>query len=468
MIAFLHTTHPPVVCDGPRLAADGVADVEEALGVPLLLEAQQGLVVAPEEGLLEAGLPEVGLVHVGAAGGGQGLDLLHEDVGHEVLVGEHVGPGGREVPDGGQGGVDEGGAPGGRDRVGPLVAEAADVGADADEGGALGGEAAREGAEAGDVGARDEAAAVLGDADLDVADGQGAEVPVVVAAVAVGLGVGDGVLNGEAVEAGDEGREQGADLVGRLAKGGQGRDLEEGGGEVVDDHGAPVDHGGELLVEGVDGLEKGRAVVVGGHDDEGGAADPGVGVGLDGHGGDDAPVAGPAAGQGPEQVGVLRLGGGQEGSVGRDDVPLEDVVGAEAEAGREGAVAAALGVAAGDADGRALAADDGEAGGVGGLHDVEALGAGADPDGLAAVGGRVPVDDLGVVHVVRPDGEGAGAGGAAEVVVAGVADDEADVVLAGEGDGGPDVLRGPGVDGVDDVVAQQTGAGLRLEGVAAL
>lgn len=77
---------------------------------------------------------------------------------------------------------------------------------------------------------------------------------------------------------------------------------------------------------------------------------------------------------------------------------------------------AALRVAARDADRRALAADDGEPGGVRGGVRLAALDAGAEGNGRAGVvRGAGVVGDADGLEVVRPQGEGAGAGGLAEV-----------------------------------------------------
>lgn len=463
-----NTAHSSIVSNAPRLTANSVANVEESFRVPLLLQAQKRLVVASEELGLEVGLLEVGLVHVRATSGGKSFNLLHDDVGHEVLVGDHLLPGCGEVPDGGQGSVDEGVTPGGGDGVGLLGAELANVGSDADEGGALLGNAAGEGADVGDVVAGNEAAAVLSNADLDVTDGQRAEVLVVVVVVALVLGVGGGVVHLEGVKAGDEGGEQGLDLSSGLVVRVEGGDLEETGGEVVYDHGAAIDHTGKLLVESIDGVEEGSVVIVGGHHDKGGTTKLGISVSLDGHGGDNTPVTGATTGESPVEISILGLGSSQESTVGYNNLPLQDVIRAETERGGQSAVATTLCVTSSNANSRALAANNSKASVVGSLHNVEALGTGTDLHGLAGVGGGVPVNNLGAGQMMSPDGEGSGSGGATKVVMAGVTNDEANIILSGEGDGGRDVLRGLGVDGVDDVVTQSTGTRLRLEGIAAL
>ncbi len=128
----------------------------------------------------------------------------------------------------------------------------------------------------------------------------------------------------------------------------------------------------------------------------------------------------------------------------------------------------ALGVPSGETDGRAFAADHDEALVPRGSDDLEPLDAGADLDGGAIVVLVVPGEEVDVLQVVRPDGQGAGTGGASEVVMAGVPDDEADVVLGCKLDGSNDISRLGNVHGVADVVAQGARLGLGSERIAAL
>ena len=71
---------------------------------------------------------------------------------------------------------------------------------------------------------------------------------------------------------------------------------------------------------------------------------------------------------------------------------------------------AALGVAAREADGGALAAGHGEAAGLGGGVGFEALDSGGHFDGGAGVGGAFVVWERDGFEVVGPDCEGVGAG----------------------------------------------------------
>lgn len=73
-----------------------------------------------------------------------------------------------------------------------------------------------------------------------------------------------------------------------------------------------------------------------------------------------------------------------------------------------------------------------------------------------------------VGQMVSPDSEGSSTGGFAEVVVAGVADDEADVVGACEGEGCVYGGRGGDADGVGDVGAEDAAGGGGEEGITGL
>jgi hypothetical protein len=96
---------------------------------------------------------------------------------------------------------------------------------------------------------------------------------------------------------------------------------------------------------------------------------------------------------------------------GRDDFPLDDVVGAAAVHGRPPTVAAALREAAGGAGGGAVGADDAVAEAVGGAEGVDGEDAGAQFESRAGVCGTAVVQDrFDGVHVVRPDPDGPFAG----------------------------------------------------------
>ncbi|TKW50163.1 hypothetical protein CTA1_1091 [Colletotrichum tanaceti] len=419
-MSYSSPAHPPIGRDVPRLAAHALEHVKQRLGIPLVLDGQQPGVVVAEEGGLPVGLPEVGLVHVRGAAGRHGLDERHELLRHAPLGGLHVGPRRRVVPVGDELELHDRPAPRRVDRVlgraGRLLVPADAAG----EEDAVGGEVPDDplvpvvvGLE---HGAGDQAAAELVAGHLEVALGQGAHVGGVVVAVRE-LAVGDGQGDADVGQGVDEGAEDDvADVGGRGVPDGQGTEDEELGVVQEDGEGAVVRHGGQQLVELGDGGGEPVGRGGGGEQLEGGAADEGVGgvVGTDGDAGDDAKGAAAAAAEGPVQVRVPGGRGDDGAAVGGDDLEGEGLVGAEAEPGGEGAVASALDEAAGQADGGALARDDGEALGVRGLEDLVAEHAGADVHGRARVVLVGPGGEVDGLEVVGPDGQGTGAGRAAE------------------------------------------------------
>ncbi len=101
-------------------------------------------------------------------------------------------------------------------------------------------------------------------------------------------------------------------------------------------------------------------------------------------------------------------GGSAEHAVGRDDLPLQHVVGREPVHAAQCRVPAPLGVAAADADGRTAAAHDAVPVGVGGGEGLLDHHAGADFDGRAAVlGAVVGRNDLRRLEVERPEHQAA-------------------------------------------------------------
>ncbi|KAJ0167854.1 hypothetical protein CTA2_12604 [Colletotrichum tanaceti] len=483
-------THPAVGGDIPRIAADRLERVKDALGIPLLFDGQQPVVVAAEELLLPVEDVEVGLVDVVAGARRGGLDGRDDVLGHGLLVGDHLGPvlggvaPGRRVlhVDGGvapvrvHGVVDAGGGrgvegdAGGEDAV--LVGAVADG---RDVGGA--------GGVVGQHVARDEAGAEVVGLDLDVAVGQGAHPLVVVVAVAGVAGGARRVGDGEVGEDVEEGLEDGLCLVGRLVVRRQRVDGEDVAAVEEDDHGALVCHAGKEGVESVEHLPPLLLRGVGRCRLQADAANAGVGVGADGDGGDDAKGPRAAAAEGPEEVRVLGARGGDDLSVCGDDLELESLVGGHAEVGSEGRVAATLYVTAGGADSGALAADDDEAGRFAGLGDLVAEDAGAHFQGGAVPEVVGPVYHGDVLKLVGPGGEGSRAGRSAEMtgtewvsmcalwrsmrggdgrgkeemvglLVTRVPDEETDVVVSSKVDGLNDILGGCHLDGVVDVVAK--------------
>lgn len=471
----LNLAQPSIRSLGPALAVHRLGGIEEALGIILVLDRLQRLVVAPKELLLEVLLPRVALVHVRAAARRHRLDRRHDCVGHELAALGHEPPLRRvKRPLGRQRNVHESLAPRRKNRVGAVGAELGHVGAHADPRDALLRDALGRGVQLGgrdraleDL-ARDEAAAVLRDADLDGAVGERAKVLVIVVVVVGRLRVRGGMGDVEGVELGDKGGDDLADLGLGLSVGRERRDHEEGGGEVVDNHRAGADHARERGVEGVDA---GPELVLrdrGGEEGEGHAANLLVRECLGRQADNDTIVAATAARERPVQVRVTRTRRREEAPVGRDDFVLERVVGRQAEARAESRMSATLGVTASEANRRALARHHHLALGLGRREDLEALHTGADLDGGAGVEGVGEGLEVDALEVVGPDGQGSGTGRATKVVVAGVANDKANVVLLGKGNRLLDVVAGLGLDGVADVVAQHAGLGGGREGVTAL
>ncbi len=125
-----------------------------------------------------------------------------------------------------------------------------------------------------------------------------------------------------------------------------------------------------------------------------------------GHGEDNAIGATATAGDGPVEVRVLGRRRDEMSPVNGDDLPLECVVGAETVLAGQHGMAATLGVASSDADGRAGAANNLVAGSVRGGVSLEAFNASAEFDGRSLVVRSVVVGDvLGRLQVVRPQRE---------------------------------------------------------------
>ena len=100
---------------------------------------------------------------------------------------------------------------------------------------------------------------------------------------------------------------------------------------------------------------------------------------LEQEAGHDAEIAAAAA-QGPQQVGILLLAGGDEAAVGQHDIGLEQIVDGQAVFARQIAVAAAQ-RQAGNAGGRDDARRNGQPEGMGSVVDVALRATGADPGG---------------------------------------------------------------------------------------
>lgn len=402
----------------PVLATGTLGDVEDMVGIILLLDlAELGVVIA-EEFLLPVLLTEAALVLVGARARGHGLELGNVVVGNAQLVGDHLGPRGSLVPGGtelhGHGGV----TPGLEDSVGGVVG-VGDVQADADGDETVGGDVAEDGDEIGGVRGKgvtgEEAAAVVVLADLEVAVGEGSHVLLVVVVVRGVLGVSDGVLDAQVGQSREEGRQDGLDLSGGLVVGGQGVDEEDLVGHLIDDGGAGINHGGQQGVEALHSLVEEIGGDVGDGEFERSTGDGGIGMGLDGERGDNTEVTGTTTTEGPVQIGVVGPGGRDDLARSGDNLEGQGLVSTQTEGSAQGGVTAAHGVSTSEADSRAFAADDNNSLSVSSIEHIVARDTTAQLDSRTRVGGIRPLCDFDVVQVVSPDGQGTSTGGTAKV-----------------------------------------------------
>ena len=453
--------------DGPLVRSHSGRPIKQAIRIILGLDGPQFLIVRTIKRRLEVRLPEIRLVEIRPGLRRQRLQPGNVLVRHLVLQRDHVGRRSGPVPGRRDDGVDQRVAPGGQHRVGDVAGDRGrDVESHADEGGAIGRDGAVRGGELGVVGLHDrpgnQPAAVLRDADLDRAL-HGLELR----QVAVELRRVGGIRDPQPGQSVGERPDQLPQLGDRDIRPRQRRDGEAGVGEIPDTHGAGVDDGRQRRM-----VQRNRLV-------ERILRDAGIGkrqvqarhrrprVRLGRHRPDHPVGAAAAAAQRPVQIRVLVVAvGHEEIALSVNHLPLEDLVGRQSVPGRQRRVPAALGIAAGQSDGRTLAADDLEAVRVGGPVRLDALHAGAHLDRLALVVLVGPVLDLDVLEVVRPDRQSAGPRGLAVVVVTGVADNHADVVFRGELHGRAYVLGSAHVDRVDHVVAQRAGLRDRVERVA--
>lgn len=480
-----HTTR---VVHSPVVAANGLESVEEVVGIPLLLDLEQGRVIDAEESVLPVGLAEIGLVLVAAAARGDRLQLGHILVGHLVLIGHHVGPRSGLVPVGtdlhGDGGI----AHGGEDGVGDITG-LRDVHTDTDGDDTVLGDVTDDRGEASSVVVEhipgDQPTTVLVLTHAEVTVGQGAHVLVVVLIVRGVLGIGNGVRDAQGIKDLEEGRQESLDIVGCLVVRSDRVDGEEGGGDLVDDGGAGINHLGQQTVELGDSLVE---VVCGGLAGEElhiSASNRGVGVRLDGGRDDHTIVTGTTTAESPEEVGVRGPVGSDQLSSRRDDLELQGVIGTQSVGGAEGGVSTSLNIATSEADGRTFTSDHHQTLGVSCLHHLEAHHTSTDLECGTLVVSVGPIPILNVVEVVHPNRKSTSTGGASKVtappvsipsanlfynhsLMTSVANDKADVVLAGEVDGSNHIVARGDIDGVIDVVAQGTRLGLCGEGVTAL
>lgn len=466
-ISNLRLAEAAVLLGLPVVGANGGDGVEEVVGVVLVLDGLELGVVGAVEDVLPVGLPEVGLVEVSGAVRGELGERGHEYVGHLLLVGDHVFPGGGEVPGRGDDGVDEGVAPAGVDGVvGVAGGREGSVEGDTDELGALGSDGAVGVGQSSVVllndRTRDEAATVLGNANLDRSEHvvEEREVGVEVAKEA-------GVLDVQLVELVSERSEELLQLFRGDVGASQGRDGESLVGEVPHGHDTSISRLGKRGVESSNSL----VVCILGHTGAGegevGTSGGHVLMGLGSQRQDNTVGTTSAAGESPVEVGVVLTVGNEVLTSTSDDLPLESLVSSHAVTRAERGVATTLRVATGNADGRALSANDLQTLSVGSLVGLTTKNTSTHLDGLATVVLIIPVLELDVLQVVHPKAEGAGTSALAVVVMASVADDKANVAVVGKLNASGDVGGLRDIDGVLDVGANHTSRGPLSEGVAA-
>lgn len=417
-LSNLNPAHATIRSHTPGIAANTLEVVEQRLGIPLLLDGGKTTPVVAVEGLLPVELVEVGLVHVSAAAGSDGLDLGHELVGDALLHREHVVPA-KGIPGGGELHRHDGLAPGGVNSVGDAL-EGLEAAAAADGNDAVGGEVADHLLEVVVVvlndGSGDETATVLVLGSTDVAVGERTHVGVVVVAVVEG-GVGDHGLDANLGEvAGEWAEDLIADVVSGGVDEGDGLDDENTRGNVVDDGRTVVNHSGQKLVELGDGLVKGSLVDTGGSHLESSTSNGTSVVSSNSQGGDNSKVASAATAKSPVKVTVLESRSPDDSAGRSDNFELEGLISTEAVAGAESRVTTTKGEAS-ETDGGTLARDGGEAVRVGKLNSIGTLDTGTELDSRAVVQLVGPLDDFGVLHEVSPDGERASASRAAKVAV---------------------------------------------------
>lgn len=468
---LLSSAHTAGVIDSPVITANSLEGIEEVVRIILLLDLQQGAVVAAEEGILPVGLTEVGLVLVASTAGSDGLKLRDKLIGDAILVGDHVSPGSLFVPGcadlHGDGSVTEGGENGVVD-----ITRVGDIEADTNGNHAVFGDVADGGGDAGWVGVEcgtgDEAASVLVLADAEVAVWQRTHVLVVVVVVGGVLGVGDGVGDVKAIKDIEERCQECLHISTGLVVGSNRVESEEGRGNLVDDRGTRIDHGGQQGMELSDGLVEVVGSGGAGQELETGTANGGIRVGLDGSVDDNTVVTGTTTANGPEEIGVGRAVGSEKLAIGSDNLILESIIGSQAKSGTESRVTATLDIASGKTDGGTFTANDNQTLGVSSLHDLEAHDTSAYFESRTRVVSVRPGLVRDAIEVVHPDGKGTSTSGTSKVIMAGVTDDETDVVLLGKVDSSNDIVGRRDIDGVVNVVAHQTRAGLGREGVTAV
>lgn len=437
--------------DVPVLRADTGRGVEQTPGVDLLLvSVQAGVVGRAVERLLEVGLQDVGLAHVGTSLGAGCAPACLPVVGKLQAGSGDSGSVSISVPRDSLDGVQDSLAPSGVDGAVGVAASRVGSNVEGQDGGAL----LNDVADGSDglveqrsvasgrlkVGTGEQTRGSLEGGDTDRLQGE-VQVPAVVKVVVVE--VLQGVDRDTESSPVSKQRSQQSLELGLAQLGGEkGSHGEEVGarGDLDDVKvrvGAGIGEDGQVLEVGSHGVpEQVLSDVAAADDVESGDGDLELGVGLDGDRGNNTKCAATTTSQSPEQVGVGGRRGGHELAVGQDNLHGEDLVSSHTVDRGQGRVATTEDVATHDTDGLALTTDNGDAVLVSSLVQLKGLDTGAELEGRAGVAIEIEIGvELDLLEVVGPDGQGTGTGRLASEIVASVLDDETEVGVTGEVDG---------------------------------
>jgi hypothetical protein len=406
---YLGGAHTSLVINIPVVTTNSLESIEEVIRIILLLNLQQGIVVATEESVLPVWLTEVGLILVTSTTRSNNLKLRHKLVGHAPLISDHIGPRGSLVPGSTDLHGDSRRTESGEDSV-VDIAGVGDVEADTDGNDAVFGDVADGGGDAGWVGVEgvtgDESASVLVFADTEIAVGKGPHVLVVVVVVGVILGVGNSIGDVEIIKDIEERSQEGLDVGAGFVVCSDGVEGEERRGNLIDDSGTSVNHGRKQRVELGNGLIENVWSGTARQELKTSTADSSVRVSLDGGIDDYTIVTGTTAAEGPEEVRVGRAVGSDELSIGSDHLVLQGVIGSETEGGTQSGVTTTLDVTSSETDGGTFTPDNDEILCVSSLHDLVAHDTSANLESGTGVVSVRPVLVLDGVEVVHPDREG--------------------------------------------------------------
>lgn len=288
-----------------------------------------------------------------------------------------------------------------------------------------------------------------------------------------GLGV---PLIGNSVggELSKHGGNNGIELGDRLSNGDKRLSAEGEGEELIVDIEPIVDKVVGPLVEDAGGVPVSVIVKtnVGVVDIEGGTGRRDIVKRLHGNGQDDGKSRRTTALESPEKIRVLGLIGSDKVARRCDGLKGENIVGRKTLERSPWTVATALDEATSNTNGWAFASNNhlGRNLSMALLQDGAALDTGSNGHGRTRVRAgtgirRNPVD---ILEAVGVDDQGTGTGAAADKVVAGVADDQADVVATSKVNAGLDVVAGGGRDDINAIVAQRAAVGGIESGPAGL